>query len=268
MPVDITELEAARDLAVRLAIEAGVLQVRTRGSITGLTTKAHANDLVSDVDIASERLIVDGILAAYPADGIFGEEGNRVDGTSGRLWVIDPLDGTRNYLTGAGPWSVSIALREGGNGLVGVVHDPLLGETFGAVAGAGATLNSQPIRVTDADSLGKAIVGLCFQPSPETKRQMAGIISGLLPVIGDIRRIPAAVCLCYLAAGRFDGCLVVDTQSYDVAAGELIAREAGAVLGGVAGKTPNELTVGSGAPVWDEFAAVLGPLIGTVSSFG
>ena len=145
-------LRAEHDLAVSLARDAGALQVRERRGLLGaasdrITSKAHANDLVSDVDVASERLIVDGLRAAFPDDGVLGEEGGGVEGTSGRRWVVDPLDGTRNYLSAAGPWSVSIALQQEGSDLVlGVVHDPALGETFSAVAGGGCCLDGCLVR--------------------------------------------------------------------------------------------------------------------------
>jgi myo-inositol-1(or 4)-monophosphatase len=224
------DLDAVRSLAVDLAAAAGRLQVERRGSVVAGGTKAHANDLVSDVDLASERLIVDGVSAAWPDDGILAEEGSSTPGTSAWRWVIDPLDGTRNYLTGAGPWSVSIALQEGSTTRVAVVHDPVAGESFSAVAGAGALLGTGPLRVSATSRLEEALVGLSFNPSPATKRRMAGILAVLLPSVGDVRRIPAAIDLVSVAAGRLDAALVVDTQLWDVAAGLLIAAEAGAVV--------------------------------------
>ena len=192
--------------------------------------KTHANDLVSDVDLASERLIVDGVFAAFPGDGILAEEGSSARGTTGWRWVIDPLDGTRNYLTGAGPWSVCVALQEGETTRVAVVHDPVLGETFSAVAGAGALLGRESLRVSATTRVEEALVGLSFNPSPRTKQRMAEILAVLLPSIGDVRRIPAAIGLVSVAAGRLDAALVVDTQLWDVAAGLLIAAEAGAAV--------------------------------------
>jgi myo-inositol-1(or 4)-monophosphatase len=224
------DLEAARDLAIDLAVAAGRLQVERRSTVVAGGTKAHANDLVSDVDLASERLIVDGVSEAWRDDGILAEEGSSAPGTSGWRWVIDPLDGTRNYLTGAGPWSVCVALQEGEDTRVAVVHDPVAGETFSAVAGAGAVLGGVPVRVSMTTRLAEAIVGLSFNPSPETKRRMGHVVATLLPGIGDVRRVPAALDLVYVAAGRFDAALMVDTQLWDVAAGLLIAAEAGAVV--------------------------------------
>jgi myo-inositol-1(or 4)-monophosphatase len=229
------DLEKARDVAVDLAVAAGQLQLQRRSTVVAGGTKAHANDLVSDVDLASERLIVDGLSASNPDDGVLAEEGSSAPGTSGWRWVIDPLDGTRNYLTGAGPWSVCLALQEGQTTRVAVVHDPVAGETFSAVAGAGATLGREPLRVSATARVEEALVGLSFNPSPGTKQRMAEILAVLLPSIGDVRRVPAAIDLVSVAAGRLDAALVVDTQQWDVAAGLLIAAEAGAVVVDVPG---------------------------------
>jgi len=234
------DLAAACDLATELAVAAGRLQVERRGTVV-IGTKAHANDLVSDVDLASEKLIVDGVTAAWPGDGILAEEGSDAPGTSGWRWVIDPLDGTRNYLTGAGPWSVCIALQEGATTRMAVVHDPVAGETYSAVSGSGAVLGGTALEVTTTTRLDEAIVGLSFNPSPPTKRRMAELMTTLLPGIGDLRRVPAALDLAYVAAGRFDAAVMVDTRLWDVAAGLLIATEAGAVVDEVPGAGPELL---------------------------
>ncbi len=241
------DLEAARTVAVDLAEAAGRLQLERRSTVVAGGTKAHANDLVSDVDLASERLIVDGLSAVWPGDGILAEEGSSAPGTTGRRWVIDPLDGTRNYLTGAGPWSVCLALQEGETTRVAVVHDPVAGETFSAVAGAGALLGRDPLRVSAASSVEEALVGLSFNPSPATKRRMAEILAVLLPSVGDVRRVPAAIDLVCVAAGRLDAALVVDTQLWDVAAGLLIAAEAGATVDSVPGAGADVLLVATPA---------------------
>jgi myo-inositol-1(or 4)-monophosphatase len=227
------DLAEVRDLAIELAVAAGRLQMERRSTVVVGGTKAHANDLVSDVDLASERLIVDGISAQWRGDGILAEEGSASPGTSGWRWVIDPLDGTRNYLTGAGPWSVCIALQHGGVTRVAVVHDPVAVETFSAVAGAGARLGGAALKVSSTERTDEAIVGLSFDPSPRTKRRMADLLGTLLPGIGDVRRVPAALNLVYTAAGRFDAAVAVDTRLWDVAAGLLIAAEAGAAVGDV-----------------------------------
>jgi len=196
------DLGAARDRAVGLAQAAGRLQVERRSTVVVHAAKAHANDPVSDVDHASEELIVDGLRAAWPEDGVLAEEGSSATGESGWRWVIDPLDGTRNYLSAAGPWSVCLALQFEDVTHVAVVHDPAAGETFSAVRGGGVTLGADPIRTAATGRLDEALVGLSFNPVPEARRRMAGLLGRLLPAVGDIRRLPAALDLCYLAAGR------------------------------------------------------------------
>jgi myo-inositol-1(or 4)-monophosphatase len=252
-PVGHTDLAATLATAAELAREAGRLQVRRRATLTVHGTKAHANDLVSDVDLASERLIVDGLRAAFPADGLLAEEGSSVAGTSGYRWIVDPLDGTRNYVTGSGPWSVCIALHDGDHAVAAVVDDPAAQETFTAIRGGGARLNDQPLSASGCAHLAEAIVGFSFNPSPLAKREMAQIISALLPVVGDIRRVPAALHLAYLAAGRFDAGLLLHTKLWDIAAGLLVAAEAGVVLSGPGGLPGPELTLASGPALWSEF---------------
>ncbi len=230
------DLAAARELATDLALAAGRLQTERRGSISAGSTKAHANDFVSDVDLASELLIVNGLTAEWPDDGILAEEGSSAAGTSRWRWVVDPLDGTRNYMTGAGPWSVSIALQEEGRTQVAVVHDPVAGETFSAVTDAGAWLGTLPLSLSAEHGLADSIVGLSFNPSPETKVRVGTMVAALLPRIGDLRRVPAALNLAYTAADRFAASVLVDVQPWDVAAGLLIAAEAGAVVAQAPGR--------------------------------
>lgn len=251
------DLAAARDLAVRLAVAAGRLQVRRRADVVVHGTKAHANDLVSDVDHASEQLIVDGLHAEWPDDGVLAEEGRNAPARDGWRWVVDPLDGTRNYLSGAGPWSVCLALQFAEVTRVAVVHDPVAGETFSAVAGAGALLGDAPIGVSRTERLDQALVGLSFNPSPDTRRRMAGLLGGLLPAVGDVRRLPAALDLCYLAAGRLDGVICCDTRLWDIAAGLLVAAEAGAALGGRDGVPGTELVLGAGPALLPRLSAAV-----------
>jgi len=246
-------------MAVELACAAGRLQLERR--VTGLVhrVKAHANDLVSDVDVASEALIVEGIRARWPDDQLIAEEGASAPGTTEWTWVIDPLDGTRNYATGAGPWSVSIAVRQGETTRVAVVHDPAAAETFSAIAGGGATVGDKPLAASSCAQLSEAIVGLSFNPSLATKQRMAELISNLLPAVGDIRRIPAALNLSYLAAGRFDAGVLIDTQVWDIAAGLLIATEAGVCLVGPGSTPTSDLTVAAPPGLWAAIAALVAP---------
>jgi len=248
------DLGSALATAVELAREAGRLQLRERATLTVHGWKAHANDLVSDVDLASERLIADGLRARFPADGLVAEEGASAAGTSGRRWIVDPLDGTRNYVTGAGPWSVCIALQDGSDTVAAVVHDPAAEETFAAVRGGGAQLNGEPLRASDCSRLDEALVGFSFNPSSAAKRDLAQILPAMLPVVGDIRRVPAAMTLVNLAAGRFDAALLLHTKLWDIAAGLLVAAEAGVVLSGPDGTPTPELTLAAAPGLWQEFS--------------
>lgn len=251
------DLLAARDLAADLAVRAGRLQIERRDTLRVGAPKAHANDVVSDVDIASEQLIVDAITAAWGDDAVQAEEGHGRDGTSGWKWVIDPLDGTRNYISRTGPWSVCIALYQGDEPRVAVVHEPVAGETFSAVDGGGAYLNGEPITGSSGPPLAQALVGVSFQPNVKTKERAGRVVRELLPKVGDIRRLPAALNLVYLAAGRLDGGLALDTNLWDIAAGALIAREAGVTLGGHGPEFTTELTIGSAPSLWAELSELV-----------
>ncbi|MEV6636161.1 inositol monophosphatase family protein [Actinoplanes sp. NPDC051470] len=249
------DLHAARDLAAGLAVRAGRLQVDRRDTLRVGAPKAHANDVVSDVDIASERLIVDAIRESWPDDAIQAEEGHGGDGSSGWKWVIDPLDGTRNYISRTGPWSVCIALYEGSEARVAVVHEPVAAETFSAIDGGGAALNGEPLSVSGGPPLAEALVGVSFQPNPATKARAGRLIRELLPVSGDIRRLPAALNLVYQAAGRLNGGVALDTNLWDIAAGALIAREAGVILGGHGPDFTTDLTIGAAPELWPGLSA-------------
>ncbi|MBB2947865.1 myo-inositol-1(or 4)-monophosphatase [Actinoplanes lutulentus] len=248
------DLGAARELAVGLAVRAGRLQIDRRDTLRVGAPKAHANDVVSDVDIDSEQLIVDAIRAAWPDDAVQAEEGHGRDGASGWKWVIDPLDGTRNYISRTGPWSVCIALYQGDEARMAVVHEPVAGETFSAVDGGGALLNGEVISASGGGSLAEALIGVSFQPNPRTKDRAGRLIREVLPLAGDIRRLPAALNLVYLACGRLDGGVALDTKLWDIAAGALIAREAGVVLGGRDADFSTELTIGAGPALWAELS--------------
>ena len=168
---------------------------------TSVSTKSSGTDMVTEIDRASEQLIVDALLAARPDDGILGEEGASRPGTSGIRWVIDPLDGTTNYLYRFPAWCVSVALEDDDGGLVGVVHNPVSGETFRASRGGGAELNGAPIRVRDTGDLGRALVATGFGYDPDVRRGQAEVLLRLLPHVRDVRRAGAAALdLCHVAA--------------------------------------------------------------------
>ena len=236
-----TDVEELLSLAVRLAESAGALLLEALGSAhAGLGTKTSGTDMVSDVDRASERLIVEALGSARPHDGILGEEGGAHHGTSGVRWVIDPLDGTTNYLYGQPAFTVSIAAEVEGRSEVGVVAAPLLGELFVAVRGRGATRNGSPISCSAKDDLDTALVGTGFSYEAERRRHQAAALSVVLPRVRDIRRAGAAsLDLCWAADGRLDGFYEHGLQPWDFAAGALIASEAGAVVGDLDGGPPS-----------------------------
>jgi fructose-1,6-bisphosphatase/inositol monophosphatase family enzyme len=204
--------------------------------------------MVSDADRAAEEAISRLLRAERPSDGLLGEEGLSAEGSSGRRWVVDPLDGTTNYLYRYRPWCVSVALEDsGGHGLVGVVHDPLGGETFMAERGAGAFLDGQvePLRVRDAGRLERALVATGFGYDTEVRAGQADVLRRVLPRVRDVRRAGAAALdLCHVAAGRLDGYFERGPKRWDLAAGALIVREAGGVVKPLVGGRPGIAAAG------------------------
>jgi myo-inositol-1(or 4)-monophosphatase len=217
-------------LAERLAREAGqMLLDGADGLRVDVTTKSSGTDMVSEMDHASEALIVKGILAERPDDAILGEETGGRDGASGVRWVIDPLDGTTNYLYRHPTWSVSIGVEVDGQASAGVVAVPGHDEVFTAVRGQGAKLNGAPIAVSDATDLASALVGTGFGYLASRRAAQAALLPELLPRVRDIRRNGvASLDLCWVACGRLDAYFEAGGQPWDVAAGLLIATEAGA----------------------------------------
>ncbi len=248
------------DLALRLALEAGALLLAGLGQRrTELGTKTSDTDMVSEIDRASERLIVEALRAARPGDGIIGEEGTADDGTTGVRWVIDPLDGTTNFLYGLPVFAVSIAAEVDGQGEVGVVADPVHGETFAAVRGRGATRNGATIRCSAQADLATALVGTGFSYEMQRRVSQAQVLTHVLPSVRDVRRAGAAsVDLCWVACGRLDGYYEKGLQPWDLAAGALVAREAGATTGDLDHGDPSgELTLASAPALFEPLRRLL-----------
>lgn len=245
-----SETDDVLALALRLAGEAGALLLGRRGTPYGsIGTKTSITDLVSDVDRASEELVVQAIRTARPHDGIVAEEGTADPATSGWRWVIDPLDGTVNYLYDLPAYAVSIAVERDGHPEVAVVVDPVHGETFAAVRGRGATRNGTAIRVSDEADLALALVGTGFSYETERRRHQAAVLAQVLPSVRDIRRAGAAsVDLCWVACGRLDGYYEQGLQPWDFAAGALVAQEAGASVGDLGGDAPSSTFTMAAAP--------------------
>lgn len=225
------DLPALRSLAVAAARAAGAVLLERYGTALGVETKSGATDPVTEADRASESVLVEAILSARPDDGLLGEEGASRAGGSGLRWVLDPLDGTVNYLYGLPAWAVSVACEDASGALVGVVHDPVHGETFSAVRGGGAVLGSRRLRVNDPVALSQALVATGFVYDPGVRARQAVIVARVLPAARDVRRFgSAALDLCALAAGRVDGYYEDTLGRWDWPAGALIASESGAVV--------------------------------------
>lgn len=211
--------------------------------------------MVSDADRDAERLIRELLAAERPGDGLLGEEGSDVESSSGRRWVVDPLDGTTNYLYRFPVWVVSVAMEDADGVAVGVVHDPLRGETFTAVRGGGARLDGESIAVSGAERLDSALVGTGFGYDADRRAMQAQVLAKLLPHVRDLRRAGAAALdLCMVACGRLDGYYERGLQAWDWAAGSLIAAEAGASVVPLPGE-PFGLVAASPA-IADELAAL------------
>jgi len=230
-------VEQILDLALDLASRASLLMLeRLDQPRSDVRTKSTATDMLTEVDEASEALIVAGVRGARPDDGILSEEGAAADGTSGYRWIIDPVDGTTNYLYGHPGFAVSIAVELDGEVIVGVVQDPLHGEVFAATRGGGATRNRNPIEVSSETRLGSALVATGFGYDPERRVAQAQVLAGVIGGIRDVRRMGAAAAdLCSVACGRVDAYYERGLNHWDLAAGELIASEAGAVVGAIEG---------------------------------
>jgi myo-inositol-1(or 4)-monophosphatase len=219
-------------LAMEASHAAGKLLLeRFRGPVRGLATKSSPTDVVSDADRDSERLLVELIRRHRPGDGIVSEEGGDKDTASGLTWVIDPLDGTVNFLYGRAEWCVSVAAEDARGAVVGVVHDPISGETFFAERGGGAHLDGDLIAVSDEADLSQALIGTGFSYDPATRAAQSDGVPRVLRRVRDLRRAgSAALDLAAVACGRLDGFFEADMKAWDRSAGELIIREAGGLV--------------------------------------
>lgn len=220
------------ELAIEAATRAGdLLLEQFVGPARGVGSKTTPTDLVSDADRDAEALLIDLISRARPDDGILGEEGADERSSSGLRWVIDPLDGTVNFLFRIPVWAVSIALEDQQGAVVGVVHDPNRGETFSSVRGDGTSLNGSPVAVSVRGELARALVGTGFSYDAEARAVQAEIVRKVLPVVRDVRRTgSAALDLAWVACGRLDGFYEAPMEAWDRAAGVLLIQEAGGVV--------------------------------------
>jgi myo-inositol-1(or 4)-monophosphatase len=251
-------LNSDLELAERAARAAGELLLGYYGrDPQGLDSKSSDTDLVSDADREAERAIRELLRAERPADGLLAEEGSRSDGESGRRWIVDPLDGTVNFLYGFPAWAVSIALEDGDGLAVGVVHSPVHRETFSAARGEGARLGDRHLRVRDPSHLGRAMVATGFSYEPERRAEQAEVMRRLLPRARDIRRAGAAALdLAWVAAGRVDAYYERGLKTWDLAAGQLLVKEAGGAVLELDGTPPGVIAAAS-RELLDDLAALV-----------
>jgi myo-inositol-1(or 4)-monophosphatase len=254
---DTTELQALAERAARAA--GALLRERVGSAATGLAYKSSATDPVSDADRDAEAEILRLLRAERPDDAVLGEEGTASGGSSGLRWVVDPLDGTVNFLYGLHAFAVSIACEDEQGTLVGVVHQPLTGETFTAVRGGGARLDGVPLAVNRPESLARALVATGFSYEPERRVLQGALVARLLPQVRDVRRAgSAALDLAWVACGRLDGYYEHGLNDWDWAGGALLVSEAGGSVRRLpaAGGLPAALVAGAPALV-DALAAQL-----------
>jgi myo-inositol-1(or 4)-monophosphatase len=258
------------EIAVGAAREAGELLSSRSGRVAVAATKSSPTDVVTEMDRRAEDLITSRILAERPGDAILAEEGGESGGTAlGGVvrWVIDPLDGTVNYLYGLPDWAVSVAAEVSGSIVAGAVYVPQRGETFTATAGGGAWLAEQPgaapraLHARPGVPLAQALVATGFGYLAERRTVQGEVVAALLPRVRDIRRGgSASVDLCSVAAGRVDAYYERGLNYWDYAAGALIAAEAGAIVAGLSGPPSGSMTIAAAGPLFVELSAALSAL--------
>lgn len=247
-----------------MATATGELLLRERPATLKTESKSSPTDAVTAMDRAAEELISATLRDLRPGDGLLGEEGGERAGATGVRWIVDPLDGTVNYVYGLPLWSVSIAAEVDGVVVAGVVRAPALGRTYAAYAGGGAWREDLegrgPIRSSEVSELGMSLVGTGFGYSSERRAEQATVVAALLPCVRDIRRLgSAALDLCLVADGELDAYYERGLNAWDVAAGAVIAREAGAEVRGFTGRWPDaDMTLACAPGIADRMVDVLG----------
>jgi myo-inositol-1(or 4)-monophosphatase len=228
---------------------------RKRGSL--VIDKKGVQDLVSEADRACEDLIVAGLSSAFPGDSFLGEEGGVRNSGGPATWVIDPIDGTHNFLTGVPFWCVSIGLVVDGEAVLGLIYHPAADELFSARSGGGAFVNGAPLRVTGETDIRNARVSVGFSFRPPVADHIRALEAILSAECGYSRLGSGALGLAYTAAGRFDGFWQRHTNSWDAAAGIVLVREAG-------GWT-NDFLAGDGLASGNEVLAATPGLVETLA---
>ena len=254
-----TDLSELRLLAIDLARAASRVHLEGLQRAREIDTKSAPNDYVSDVDRLAEATIVERLAAVRPDDAVFAEEGTARDGASGVRWVVDPLDGTMNYVYGYPAFGSSVAAELDGEVVAGAVSESLTGLVFWAQRGAGAWCDDRPLAATRQTSLARALVGTGFSYDASQRARQGAAVAHFVERIADVRRDgSAALDLCRLAAGQLDAYFELDLSPWDYAAGRLIAEEAGArVLELPASHGKGPAIVGAGPALLPAFVELL-----------
>ncbi|MEV4106377.1 inositol monophosphatase family protein [Nonomuraea sp. NPDC049695] len=250
-------------LAEDIAREAGDMLLAKRPTMSEeVETKSSPTDVVTALDTASEELIRERILAARPGDRILGEEGGEEPGESDVRWVVDPIDGTVNFLYGLPDWAVSIAVEVNGRVVAGVVNVPTRGEVYTAALGEGAWLGGERLRCNTGVPLAQALVATGFGYSVAKRTVQGQVVAAVLPRVRDIRRGGScAIDLCSLAAGRVDAYYERGINPWDFGAAGLVATESGARLEGLHGKPVSpEFALCAAPGLFEELHDLLAPL--------
>ncbi len=259
--ISFADRTALADLAESAALAAAAqLRAEVGGTVRIAGTKSSATDLVTATDRAVETRIIGVLTDARPDDAILAEESGRRGGTSGVTWVIDPIDGTTNFFYGLAGFNISIAAVAGGRVVAGVVVDPMRRETFRATLGGGATCNGESLRPVGPDDLARSLIGTGFSYLAERRRTQAQVVSRLIGEVRDIRRLGAAALdLCLVAAGRLDGYYESGLRPWDLAAGGLVATEAGCRVGSLHDDVPDpRLVIAAHPRIFGDLRAALG----------
>jgi myo-inositol-1(or 4)-monophosphatase len=249
------------DVAVGLARDAGTLLLERfeGGREQALESKSTPTDLVSEADLASERLIRDTLGRERPLDGILGEEGGGTQGSSGLTWIVDPLDGTVNFLFSIPQWCVSVAVADEHGSLVGAVYDPCRDELFTATRDGVPSLNGAPILASERAELSSAMVATGFAYDAAVRAAQAEVFARLVPRVRDIRRFgSAALDLAWTACGRYDAYYERTVKPWDIAAGTLICERTGLTVRDLPARARLPLGVLAAVP------ALAGPLFDLV----
>ncbi|MGA0961705.1 MAG: inositol monophosphatase family protein [Ilumatobacteraceae bacterium] len=258
---DSADVDDLRSLCIDLAVSAATRAAEGRAQRARLDaeTKSSVTDLVTEFDRAAENYIRERLSSERPRDGVVGEEGVDVPNTSGLTWIVDPIDGTTNFVFGLPAWGCSIAVTRGDTILAGAVHLPALRETYSAALGKGASLNGNNLTSSQSTSLHTALVATGFAYDSQRRSQQGALVAKLLPQIRDIRRSgSAAYDLCCVAAGTVDAYYEHGLSIWDIAAGVLIAREAGAKVEFTPDSATTNITVvASASPIFESLRSAI-----------